>query len=219
MNVAAYSRVSSREQKIDGLSLPAQGRTLASECEHRGWQLGALVADVISSRKARPNFERLLQRLDAGEFDALMGTRLDRLSRSTSEFALLLDRANRGGWQVVMLDPAVDTTTPYGRAFAEMGAVFAQLERALISQRTKEGLAEARAQGTFRPGEHLRYTDTDTIDAMRRWHRQGVSYNAIAHRLDRQGTPAPHGGAWHPRTVGRILRRHVPAIAEEGQDS
>lgn len=219
MNVAAYTRVSSREQANEGLSLPAQARTLGAECEARGWQLGALVADKVSTRKHRPVFERLLERLDEGEFDVLMGTRLDRLSRSTAQFALLLDRAKRHGWQVVMLDPAVDTTTPYGRAFAEMGAVFAQLERALISQRTREALAEARAQGTFRPGEHLRYDDTDIIEQIVGWARPargrgGLSANAIAARLNAQGTPPPGGGdVWHPRTVGRIIHR------ERGQDS
>lgn len=209
MNVAGYVRVSTREQGDSGLGLAHQRGTLATETSrHDGWQLGALVVEVKSTRHRLPELARLLEQLDAGTFDALMVTRMDRFCRSSLDLAVTLDRAKRHGWQLVMLDPPVDTTTPYGEAVAGMAAVWAQLERALISQRTREALAVARARGTFRPGEHLRYDDRNVIGRILTWNTAGVSQSEIARRLQREGTPAPgDGDVWYPRTVGRIIQR------------
>ncbi len=80
-----------------------------------------------------------------------MVSRLDRLSRSVGEFAQFLERAEKKGWTVVVLDPAVDMTTPFGRAMAGMASVFAQLERDLVSQRTKEALRAKIASGEWTP--------------------------------------------------------------------
>lgn len=209
---AAYVRVSSREQELEGVSLPEQKERLTAEVERRGWTLAVLVPDVQTGKtqkRRRPQFDALLDELDAGTYNALIVTRLDRIARSLSHFAEVLDRSHRNGWLLVMLDPAVDTTTPYGRAMAQMGGVFAELEGALISQRTREGLAYARAHGTFRPGEHCRYDDEATIRRILRWHEQKLSAPTIAERLMDELTPAPGGGDyWHPKTINRIIRRH-----------
>ena len=55
--------------------------------------------------------------------------------------------AQKQGWALVALDCAVDTTTPAGEAMANVLATFAQFERRLISQRTREALAVKKAQG------------------------------------------------------------------------
>lgn len=220
---ALYSRVSSREQGRSGLSLAAQKQALYDVVGQRdGWHASAFKTEVISTRKAhRPELALLLDALDAGEHDVLVVTRIDRFCRSLAEFALTLERAAAHGWQLVMLDPGVDTTTAYGEAMAGMAAVWAQLERALISQRTKDGLEIARARGTFRPGELQRYDDRAVITRMRGWRTTGVSYGEIGRRLDREGvTPPPRpyrtpdgelvwitGESWHPRTISRILAR------------
>lgn len=215
IRAAAYVRVSSREQEAEGVSLPDQKQRLAAEVERRGWQLAAIVPDVETGkthRRRRPKFDALLDELDAGAYDALIVTRLDRIARSLSHFAQVLDRSHRNGWLLVMLDPNVDTTTPYGRAMAQMGGVFAELEGALISQRTAEGLAYARARGTFRPGDHCRYDDRATIRRMVAWRqRQGLSGSEIAERLATEGVAPPNGDVWHPRTINRIIRRELHA--------
>lgn len=213
--VAGYVRVSTREQGDSGLSLEHQRRRIADECARRDWRLETVVVEVKSTRKRRPARDRLLEQLAAGEYDVLMVSRLDRFSRSLGEFTLAMDDARRHGWAIVMLEPGVDMTTPFGEAMGGMAAVFAQLERALCSQRTKEGLAVARARGTFRPGETLRYADQATIGRIMRWHRADVSQSEIARRLTLEGVPSPSAGAWQQRTVGRIIHREESSTHAE----
>lgn len=206
----AYVRASSREQEIEGLTLPEQKSRLAAEAERRGYELATIVTDTKSGKRMEGRqLALVLDRLDAGEFDVLLVTRLDRIARSLIDFLPVLERSSAHEWQLVMLDPAVDTTTPYGKAMAQMGGVFAELEGALISQRTKEGLAYARARGTFRPGEHCRYSDRVVIARVMRWSRQGKSAPAICKRLTTEGIAPPNGTVWHPRTINRIIQREA----------
>ena len=63
------------------------------------------------------------------------------------DFTALMATAQNQGWALVALDCAVDTTTPAGEAMAHLLATFAQFERRLIQERTRAGLAAARARG------------------------------------------------------------------------
>lgn len=146
MNVHGYVRVSTRQQGEEGFGLEAQRDAIRRACTARGWTLVQIHEDVASSSKERAGLAHAVAAARAGA-GVLMAARLDRLSRSVGTFAALMDRAQLEGWQLVCLDPAVDMTTPYGRAMAGVAAVFAQLERELIAQRTREGLEAARAAG------------------------------------------------------------------------
>jgi DNA invertase Pin-like site-specific DNA recombinase len=144
--IVGYCRVSSEAQGADGYGLEAQEQAIVRACEARGWEAPRLVREVASGSEAgRPVLaDAVLDVFEArvnGDRGILMVARLDRLTRSIVQFASLMEAAQRDGWEIVCLDPAVDMTTPYGRAMAGMAAVFAQLERELISQRTREALA------------------------------------------------------------------------------
>ena len=76
-----------------------------------------------------------------------MVAKLDRLSRSLLDFASLMEDARREGWALVILDLGVDTTTPSGEMIANVMATFAQFERRLIGQRTKDALAVKKREG------------------------------------------------------------------------
>jgi len=95
-------------------------------------------------------------------------------------------------------------TTPAGEAMANMLATFAQFERRLISQRTKEALAVKKAQGVRigRPAVMPRAV----VSRMRRERAKGLSYRAIADRLNADGVPTAQGGLrWYPGTVRYAL--------------
>src|SRR5262245_42256547 len=137
------------EQGVSGAGLEAQRRAIAAECKRRGWELVETIEDRGYSAKdlRRPGVQEALRTLEAGEANALVVAKLDRLSRSMLDFTGVMAKAQRQGWALVALDCAVDTTTPAGEAMVNVLATFAQFERRLISQRTREALAIKRASG------------------------------------------------------------------------
>lgn len=202
-----YVRVSTAEQGLNGVSLDAQQAAIAHEVERRGWQLADMASDTASGKtmRRRPGLEHAMRRLDRGDHHVLICSRLDRLSRSVGDFAQIMDRAQRNGWNVVCLDPAVDMTTPYGRAMAGVAAVFAQLERELIAQRTREGLAAARAAGRWKPKQSEIPLRTVTRIVELRKH-DGLSSRKIAARLVLEG----HQSLAHSTVLDVLRREGVP---------
>jgi DNA invertase Pin-like site-specific DNA recombinase len=110
------------------------------------------------------------------------------------------------GWAVVALDIGVDTTTPNGELIANVMATFAQFERRLIGQRTKDALAVKRQEGVQlgRP----RVLGVRTLRRIDRLRSKGFSYREIADALNASGTATAHGGKqWYPATVRKIALR------------
>lgn len=209
MRAAIYTRVSTDEQGDSGLSLDSQAQWCTDEAARRGWTVQGVHAEVVSTGKPlekRPELAGLLERLDARELDALLVRRLDRLCRSITEFQQFLERSQRHGWELLMLEPQVDTTTPFGRAMASMAAVFAQLERELNSQRTREAMQALRDRGESCGGAPA-FSDPQVIAQIKSWSSVGLSQHQIAERLTVAGVPTQRGGAWRQSTVRSILSR------------
>jgi len=95
----------------------------------------------------RPGLAAAVDAVESGQAGALIAAKLDRISRSVLDTASLMEQARHAGWELVTCDLAIDTSTPAGEATASMMAVFSQLERRLISQRTREALAVRKSQG------------------------------------------------------------------------
>jgi DNA invertase Pin-like site-specific DNA recombinase len=206
MRVLGYVRVSTSEQRDSRAGLEAQRAAIAAEARRRGWKLIETIEDAGYSAKElrRPGIKRALEELERGRADALVVAKLDRLSRSMIDFTGLMGRASRENWALVALDCAVDTTTPAGEAMANVLATFAQFERRLIGQRTREALAQKKAQGVQlgRP----RQLPAKVRSRIKRRRKAGKTLAAIAAELNRDGVPTAHGGAkWHPSTVRAVL--------------
>jgi DNA invertase Pin-like site-specific DNA recombinase len=154
----------------------------------------------------RPSLQEALRVLEGGDASALVVAKLDRLSRSMLDFTGLMAKATKQQWALIALDVAVDTSTPTGEAMANMVATFAQLERRLISQRTREALAMKKAAGV-----RLGRPPTVPKAVVRRIQRQrarGDSLRKIADSLNQDGVPTAQGGAeWYAATVRGILAR------------
>jgi DNA invertase Pin-like site-specific DNA recombinase len=206
--VIGYVRVSTAEQAISGLGLEAQRKAIRAECRRRGLPLLAVHEDAGVSAKslARPGLTGALEGLHRGEASILMVAKLDRLTRSVHDATGLMLRAEKGGWGLVALDVAVDTTTPQGAAMAQVLAVFAELERRLIGQRTRDALAVKKAQG-------VRLGRPPTLDdSVRRRivadREAGGSWAQIARDLNAESIPTAQGGReWHPATVRYVALR------------
>jgi DNA invertase Pin-like site-specific DNA recombinase len=114
--------------------------------------------------------------------------------------------AQKQGWALVALDCAVDSTTPAGEAMANVLATFAQFERRLIGQRTREALAAKRAHGVKlgRP----RAVPQRVVKRIQRERKAGQSLTAIADGLNGDAVPTGQGGRqWWPATVRAVLAR------------
>ena len=117
-------------------------------------QVGALRdagCEKIYSEKAstrsqrRPALEEALAYLRAG--DTLVVWKLDRLARSLSQLIQTIDELRAADIGFHSLTEQLDTTTPAGRALFQISGAFAEFERSIIQERTRAGLAAARAAG------------------------------------------------------------------------
>src|SRR2546429_5779774 len=206
MQVIGYVRVSTDEQRSSGAGLAAQRAAIEAECHRRGWQLVEIIEDAGYSAKdlKRPGVQTALETLRRGEAGALVVAKLDRLSRSMLDFTALMATATKQKWALVALDCAVDTSTAAGEAMANVLATFAQFERRLIGQRTREALAVKREEGVRlgRPRE----LPEQVRRRIRRERAKERSLAAIAAALNADKVPTAHGGArWHPSTARAVL--------------
>jgi DNA invertase Pin-like site-specific DNA recombinase len=142
--VAIYARVSTKEQSTE-----AQVAQLISYCQARGWAEVAVFRDdgISGVRDNRPELDRLRQRMGLGEFEAIVVSKMDRLGRSLGMILRFWDEADAAGARVIVIDQGIDTSTPAGRLQRNMLAALAEFERELILERTRAGIATARALG------------------------------------------------------------------------
>ena len=203
--------MSTEEQRGSGAGLAAQRAAILSECQRRGWHLVDVIEDAGYSAKdlKRPGVRLALDLLGQGRADALVVAKLDRLSRSMLDFASIMATAQKQHWGLIALDCAVDTTTPAGEAMANVLATFAQFERRLISQRTKDALAAKKAQGV-RLGRP-RQLPQRVVNRIVRDRDRGNTLSAIAEILNRDRVPTVQGGQrWYPSTVRAVLCSSAP---------
>jgi DNA invertase Pin-like site-specific DNA recombinase len=150
----------------------------------------------------RPGGWRVLELLANHQAGGLVVAKMDRLTGGIKDFVGLHDQAQAGRWALVMLDVDLDTSTPTGEFTANIRASAAQFEHRLIGQRTREALAQKRAQGIKlgRPPE----IDPAPEEFIVTRRRAGLPLRAIAQELNTAG-----GYAWYVfSTVRRVLSRH-----------
>ncbi len=207
MRVIGYVRVSTEEQAHSRAGLEAQREAIQTEAERRGWTVVRVVEDAGYSAKdlKRPGIRAVLAAMENREADTLVVAKLDRLSRSMLDFAALMAKAQKQSWGIVALDVNVDTTTPSGEVMANVMAAFAQFERRLIGQRTREALSKKRESGV-RLGRP-RVISSALEARIRALRGQGMTVRAIARALDAEGIHSPSGGPWQPSTLHRVLSR------------
>jgi len=129
-----YARVSTRDQNLD-LQIDGLQR---SGCDQ-------IFSEKVSAVKERPELEKMMTMIRKG--DIVIVWKLDRLGRSLRHLINLIAEFNAKGVQFISINDNIDTTTIHGRLIFNIFASFAEFERELISERTKAGLASARAKG------------------------------------------------------------------------
>lgn len=208
MNVIGYLRVSTRDQDY---GIEVQRGLILAEAERRGWTV-TFIEDQGETGKntERPGLKRAVSLLARGDYDALVVSKLDRLSRSVVDFGNLLRTATRPGkrakrWGIVALDLGIDMTTPTGRLLAHILIAVAEWEGDIISERTQAGLAEAKRKGV-RLGAPSRQ-DPKVVARVATLRENGYTLQAIADELNASDTPLPGGGTrWYPASVRCALK-------------
>jgi DNA invertase Pin-like site-specific DNA recombinase len=145
MNTALYIRVSTLEQRTD-----SQDQELRRYCRQRGWKNISFYVDKICGAKtSRPELERLMHDIRAGKIERLLVFKLDRLGRSLTHLALILDELNRLNVPLIASGQGIDTSTdsPAGRLQLNVLMAVAEFERGIIKERVNAGISAAKARG------------------------------------------------------------------------
>lgn len=200
----AYYRVSTKQQGKSGLGLDAQRKTVEEFAASRGQTIVAEFTEVESgTRNSRPALAAALAACKKQK-STLVIAKLDRLARKLSKITELLD----GKLEFVACD------NPFATKFTIqiLGAV-GELEAEMISKRTKEGLAAAKARG-------VRLGNQQAADANKAAAREraevlrpvlaglaSLSATAIAAELNDRKIATPTGKPWSAKTVIRVQER------------
>ena len=221
-----YIRVSTEEQADSGLGLEAQRERIKAFCTLKDLQLIEIFEDAgISGGKhleTRPAGAKLMAAARKGK-PVVIVAKLDRLFRSVANAAAVIDDFGRKGIELVAIAEGFDMTNPYGRAMAQMGSVFAELERAMIRERTRNAMDVKRKSGdrisrhepygwTFGPEGKLVEVESeqDAIRLMRGLREKGSTYEEIADVLSKSGVKPKRAESWARATVRLILNRKFP---------
>ena len=189
VRAALYARVSTTAQDAE-----TQLDTLREYARLRGWVSREFVdAGVSGAVQSRPSLDTLVAAARRREIDVLACIKLDRLARSTHHLVTMVREFETLGVDLVVLDQAIDTTTPSGRLLFHVLAAIAEFERDLIRDRVVAGLHRAKALGR-RIGRPRQY-HVDPDEA-RRLLGTGLSVRAMARGL-----------GVHPSAVSRALVR------------
>ena len=139
MRIAIYCRVSTDEQFVD-----KQEDICRTVCKKDNHTIYKVYKDVISGwSQSRPSFNELLKDMRSYKFDGVMVTKLDRLGRSLQHLLTLIDEFNKKGIKFIAVTQNIDTSTAAGNLQMQIMGAFAEFERNIISERTKEGLRKA----------------------------------------------------------------------------
>lgn len=171
MTLIGYARVSTPEQDH---SLQLNALTAAG-CEE-------IFSDTASgARRDRPGLTQAIERVQRG--DVLVVWKLDRLGRSLRDLVNRVHELGERGVQLRCLTQDFDTTTPMGKAFFHLFAIFAEVERDMARDRTRESIARRRALGLSLGGRPPRLTP-ERIALAQRLRAEGHSVIAIARMLE-----------------------------------
>jgi DNA invertase Pin-like site-specific DNA recombinase len=187
-----------------GKELAAQNRAI----QRAAGRLRLDLVEVIREREPktgkaldRAGLSYLIERLATGDASCIVVTGLERLSRSVAELGTIVQWLERNSVRLVAVDLDLDTASPGGQTTARALASVGGWERERLSERTRKGLAAARAKRRAAAGPAAPDWEAikKRIAAMR---ADGMTLQAIADVLNREGVPTQRGGAkWRPSSV------------------
>lgn len=175
--VALYARVST----LNGQDPELQLAELRDYSARRGWTVVGEYTDkgVSGSRDSRPELNKLMSDAHRRQFDAILVWKIDRFGRSLKHLVNALADLSAYGVAFVSLRDNLDLSTPTGRLMFQIIGAMAEFERALIQERVRAGLKNARAIGT-RLGRPKVFVNLAEVERLR---AAGIGWRSIAQKL------------------------------------
>lgn len=217
----AYIRVSTAKQVEHGVSLEAQRAKAEAYAALYDLELVEVVVDAGESAKSldRPGLQRALSMLTDGLADALLVVKLDRLTRSVRDLGLLVEQYFASGrWSLMSTSEQIDTRTATGRMVLNLLSTVSQWERETIGERTSAAMSYKRKNGGFVGGKvPYGYTvengqivpcerEQALIQDIVHMRAKGMSYQAVANNLTKQGRFTRKGTKWGQTQIIRIAK-------------
>lgn len=216
---ALYIRVSTLEQAQEGYSIGEQKERLIAYCKAKNWIIADIYVDggYTGSNLNRPGIQKLITETD--KFDLVLVYKLDRLSRSQKDTLYLIEEVFRvNNVDFISMQESFDTSTPFCKAMIGLLAVFAQLEREQIKERTWMGkIARVKAglhQGggfipigyDYRDGKlYVNPYEAEQVKKIFEWYIAGGSLKTITDRLKSEGYTNKYSSYNSWSTVRNIL--------------
>jgi len=178
MRAALYARVST----LNGQHPEMQSADLREHASRRGWEVAGEYVDegVSGSKESRPELNRLMADARRRQFDVVLVWKIDRFGRSLKHLVNALAELDAFGVAFASLKDSLDLSTPSGRLMFQIIGAMAEFERALIQERVRAGLQNARRSGKTL-GRPRRIVDIGRISRMK---AEGQSLRSIASKLD-----------------------------------
>ena len=217
-----YIRVSTAQQASEGVSLQAQESRIRAYCELHGLELLQVIVDAGESAKSlrRLGVQKLLEMVNAWQCDCVVIHKLDRLFRSTQDALNTSQDFARRGVALCSITEQLDTASPMGKFFFTITAAFAEMERAMIAERTRVGLAQTRRNGkqvgSFTPYGYTLVEgrlipvpeEQEVIALVNAQFAAGIGAHRLAKMLTSQGVKTKAGKTrWYPAQIQRLLNR------------
>jgi DNA invertase Pin-like site-specific DNA recombinase len=172
--IACYCRVSTLDQSS---GMESQVRVLKQYCEQNGIKEVEFFTDegVSGTKHSRPALDRMMSAVENDEISSVVVYSFSRFARSTTHLLNALQIFKKKNVHFVSLTEKIDTNSAVGIAIFSILASISQLERDLIADRVKIGLANARAKGKLIGRKKMR--DSDLI---RKLLKSGLTFRAIS---------------------------------------
>jgi len=219
MKAVGYIRVSTEEQAREGISLEAQEDKIKKYVDLHNLELVEVIRDEGKSGKDlnREGIQKIISWCREGKINQLIVYKMDRLTRRTLDLLTLVEEVFKpNGIQFHSITERVDTSTAQGKFFLTITGAMAQMERDLISERTREALRYKISVGENVGSPPLGFLAEDkklsgiekeleVVEYIKSLKRKRLSLRQIANRLNEKGIPTKRGGKWYAGTVRYIL--------------
>lgn len=223
--VVGYIRVSTDNQVEDGMGLEIQEETIRKYCKDKKYELVKIYNDPGESGatiEKRPGLLNLLAEAKEKKFEKVIVAKLDRIARDTFATLWIEKELKKYDIDLFSIAEPYRWDDPAQKVFLQMISVFAEFEKARITERLVSGRIKKFDKGGYAGGNlSLGYKtvegelqvdpqEAETVRMIKKLRKQGLSMQRIAQRLNNEHIATKRGGkSWYASTVRSVLKNGI----------